>query len=65
MSRVPHAKEEEKLNSNPLKIVFINGNITECSGCEFKYQDSERREPYNLVFKIRMHCMRPFQRGTI
>ena len=30
MSRVPHSKEEEKLNSNPLEIVFINGNITKC-----------------------------------
>ena len=60
MSRVPHAKEEEKLNSNPLEIVFINGNITKCSGCKFKYQDSERREPYDLVFKVHMHHMRPF-----
>ena len=29
MSRVPRAKEEEKLNSNPLEIVFINGNISQ------------------------------------
>ena len=65
MSRVPHAKEEQKLNSNPLEIVFINGNITKCLGCSFKYQDSEGREPYDLVFKICMHHMRPFQGGTI
>ena len=65
MSRVPHPKEEVKLNSNPLEIVFINGNITTCSGCNFKYKDSERREPYDLVFKICMHHMRPFCKGTI
>ena len=65
MSRVPHPKEEAKLNSNPLEIVFINGNITTCSGCNFKYKDSERREAYDLVFKICMHCMRPFHLGTI
>ena len=65
MPRVPHPKERAKLNSNPLEIVFINGNITSCSGCNFKYKDSERREPYDLVFKIPMHCMRPFHRGTI
>ena len=65
MSRVPHPKEEARLNANPLELVFINGNITTCSGCNFKYKDSERREPYDLVFKIRMHCMRPFRGGTI
>ena len=65
MSRVPCPKEEAKLNSNPLEIVFINGNITTCSGCNFIYRDSERREPYDLVFKIHMHCIRPFCRGTI
>ena len=65
MSRVPHPKEEAKLNSNPLEIVFINGSITTCSGCNFKYKDSERREPYDLVFKMCMHHMRPFHRGTI
>ena len=31
------AKEEAQLNANPLEIVFINGNITKCSGCDFKY----------------------------
>ena len=36
MSRVPYAKEEEKLNSNPLEIVLINGNITKCLGCKFQ-----------------------------
>ena len=41
MSRVPHAKEEAQLNANPLEIVFINGNITKCSGCNFRYQDNE------------------------
>ena len=65
MSRVPCAKEEAKLNANPLKIVFINGNITKCFGCDFKYQENERREPHNLAFKIDMHHRRPFQRGTI
>ena len=65
MSRVPHAKEEAQLNANPLEIVFINGNITKCSGCDFRYQDNERREPYDLVFKICMHQMRPFRCGTI
>ena len=65
MSRVPHPKEEVKLNSNPLEIVFIKGNITTCSGHNYKYKDSERREPYDLVFKICMHRMRPFHGGTI
>ena len=65
MSRVPHPKKEAKLNSNPLEIVFINGNNPTCSRCNFKYKDSERREPYDLVFKICMHCTRPFCRGTI
>ena len=65
MSRVPCPKEEVKLNSNPLEIVFINGNITTCSGCNFKCKDSERREPYDLVSKIHMHHMRPLCRGTI
>ena len=37
MSRVPHAKEEAQLNANPLEIVFINDNITKCSGCDFRY----------------------------
>ena len=41
MSRVPHAKEEAQLNANTLEIVFINGNITKCFGCDFKYQDNE------------------------
>ena len=59
MSRLPYPKEEAKLDSNQLEIVFINGNITTCSGCNFKYKDSERREPYDLVFKICMHHMRP------
>ena len=65
MSRVPHAKEEAQLNANPLEIVFINGNLTKCSGCYFRYQDNEQRERYDLVFKIRMHQMRPFRFGTI
>ena len=65
MSRVPHVKEEAQLNANPLEIVFINGNITKCSGCDFKYQDNEQREPYDLVFKIHMHWMRPFRHETI
>ena len=65
MSRVPCPKEDAKLNSNPLEIFFNNDNITTCSGCNFKYKDSERREPYDLVFKIHMHRMRPFHRGTI
>ena len=59
MSRVPHCKERARLDVNPLEIVFINGNIIKCSGCEFKYNDNERREPFYLVFKIHMHCMRP------
>ena len=50
MSRVPHVKEAQ-LNANPLEIVFINGNITKCSDCDFRYQDNEQREPYDLVFK--------------
>ena len=65
MSRVPCAKEEAQLNANLLEIVFINGNITKCSGCDFRYQDNEQREPYDLVFKICMHQMRPFRCGTI
>ena len=65
MSRVLHAKEGAQLNANPHEIVFINGNITKCSGCDFRYQDNEQREPYDLVFKICMHQMRPFRRGTI
>ena len=65
MLRVPCPKEEVKLNSNPFEIVFINGNITTSSGCNFKYKDSERRETYDLVFKICMHHMRPFCGGTI
>ena len=65
MSRVPHVEEEAQLNANPLEIVFINGNITKCSGCVFKYQDNEQREPYDLVFKICVHQMRPFRHGTI
>ena len=59
MSRVPHVKEEAQLNTNSLEIVFINGNITKCSGCDFRYQDNEQRELYDLVFKICMHWMRP------
>ena len=67
MSRFPHPKEEAKLNANPLEIVifFINGNITKCSGCDFHYQEKEQREPYDLVFNICMHQMRPFRRGTV
>ena len=65
MSRVPCAKVEAQLNVNPLEIVSINGNITKCSGCDFKYQNNERREPYDLVFKIWMHGMRSFRCGTI
>ena len=65
MSRLPRAKDEAQLNANPLEIVFINGNITKCSGCDFRYQDNEQREPYDLVFKICMHWMRPFRCGTI
>ena len=45
MSRVPHAKEEAQLNANSLEIVFINGNITKCSGWDFKYQDPSILSP--------------------
>ena len=65
MSRVSCAKEEAQLNANPLEIVFINSNITKCSGCDLRYQDNEPREPYDLVFKIHMHWMRPSRCGTI
>ena len=64
MFQVPHVKEAQ-LNVNPLEIVFINGNITKCSGCDFKYQNNEQRAPHDLVFKIHMHQMKPFRCGTI
>ena len=59
---VPQRLEDEKLRSNPPTLMFINDQITICSGCDIKFKPCHRKAPKNIIFKYNTYRMRKDKR---
>ena len=56
---VPEVVEEQKLGYNPSHLVMIYDKVIVCSRCEIPFNQKDRKEPNNLVFKYMMFRTRP------
>ena len=52
-------KERIHIISNPLCVVFLTPKIIKCSGCDFAFTTKERRDPLDMIFRVRMYRYRP------